>query len=323
MDGYTYEQIGYQNTGLIMMLNGIDTGYRTNYGSVAVRITNDAHSGDKAIEFQKWGSDRHTTIEITLTAEMVEVINNYGALSFWYKTNGGASLQVNGVDVGGSGDWKQVQMDATMLAASASSGKIVLYLYDTWNMASVWVDDIVAVSSGSKWNRAELETTLEDMPVDGNYSLEDYNSVYGGGYMGKVLMLDGKATPYAFSHLAADISIEYNGTKGSNVVRFHKSGADKVAQIYINLTAQQQEALKEGGSLTFAFWKNGGTLYINGYEIPAENLTDLGNSFTQLTMTAEMLAVSAETGKIHIKLDSGGFWDHQMSIDDIIVKPAN
>lgn len=140
---YSIKETGYQNSGKILMLDEKYTGYQVNYRAAAIEITNEAHSGDKAIRFQKDAIDKHITVEIALSAEQIETIQNGGNLSFWYKNNGSTSVKVNDVDVGGSGKWKQVVMTEEMLASSVSSGKIILYLYGNFNAASIWVDDIV------------------------------------------------------------------------------------------------------------------------------------------------------------------------------------
>lgn len=97
----------------------------------------------KAIRFQKNGKDQYAYVTITLTEEQVDLLKKGGNLSFWYKNNGGASIMVNDKAVSGSeGSWTQLVADEEMLAASASSGTISIRL-QTWNAASIWVDDIV------------------------------------------------------------------------------------------------------------------------------------------------------------------------------------
>ena len=140
---YTYDSTGY--LGKMLMLDGVYTGYMIGNQAEAIRIVTDAHTGNKAIEFQKDGYNNCATVIINLTEEQVDVLRNDGSLSFWYKTNGGASLKVNGVAVSGSGDWVELVMDATMLERYATNTNIEIEFVNTWPAASIWIDDIVVM----------------------------------------------------------------------------------------------------------------------------------------------------------------------------------
>ena len=145
LDGnYSYQAQGYQDSGKILLLDGESTGYSMGYRSYSIEVVSSAHTGNRALKFTKDGYDTHTTIYITLTDEQKAVLLNGGDLSFWYKSAGAATFKINDVELGaGAGDWTKVELTADMLEG-AKSGTLVVYMYNTWNNAEFYIDDIVA-----------------------------------------------------------------------------------------------------------------------------------------------------------------------------------
>ena len=146
MTGYTYDNAtgAWDGSGIRMFLHNELTPFSMGYNAESIEMTRDAHTGERAIRFQKIDTESHSRIYITLTEKQKEVLVDGGGLSFWYKCSGGATIMVGGVVIGlGSSEWTQIQMTDAMLERTAETGLIDIEILDTMESACVWIDDIV------------------------------------------------------------------------------------------------------------------------------------------------------------------------------------
>ena len=316
LDGnYTYESWGYLGKNLV--LDGVVTPYTIGTQAEAIRIVTDAHRGQKAVEFQKDSQNTSANIYISLTAEQIAALSTEGAtMSFWYKVNGNAAVKISDVDCGaGATVWTKYVLSEEQIAYAIKPGNSCLRIemYGTWNMASVWVDDIVIVPGEEKPVDPEPNNSIV---LDYEGLTADRLEVVQSGSTGKQLNIDGvKAADIGYNAANAGISTEsYNGTSS---LWLQKGGSDTHTSFYIMLSEEQVAALKNGATMFFWYKTTAGGVKING--------TDVGTAATEWTkveMDAAWAAYYADHG--FLRIEPYGTWDAvSYYIDDITVVPAN